>query len=155
MANWSSGGWIGVAADSVLRMTRVPEARNELQLTPSHGWLEFQRLGASYSWQHPTADSNSGGSIRLRADSSCGWLRVVADSILRLTRVLAARLEMRLTYTLIYQVNLRTCSAKYIFFFPIFYRLISVTTDLGSACCFKTFEAAWRSLRKLEEASRP
>ena len=155
MANWSSGGWIRIAADSVLRMTRVPAARYELQLTPSHGWLEFKRLSTSYSWLHPTADSNSGGSIRLRADSSCGWLRVVADSILTLTRVSAAGLEMHLIYSLIYQVNLRTCSAKYIFFScflpPDFsyhwFRLCLLLQDHWSS--LEKLEKTWRSFETL------
>ena len=109
------------------------------RLDASYGWLHptadsssdscirvaadsIQRLDTSYSWLCPTADSSSGGLIRLTADLSCGWLQVVTDSILRLTRVPVAGLEMRLTYTLIYQVNLRTCSAKYIF------RLIGAST---------------------------
>ena len=49
-----------------------------------------------------------------------GWIRVQADSILRLTRVPAARLDLGLTYTLIYQVKLRTYSAKYIIFMVYF-----------------------------------
>ena len=85
-------------------------------MAESYGWLEFQRLDTSYSWFHPKADSSSGGSAWLTADSSCGWLRVVADSILQLTRVPPAGLKVWLAYTLIYQVNLRTYSAKYIFF---------------------------------------
>ena len=42
----------------------------------------------------------------------------------------------------------------HLFFFSVFYHLISVATDSGPGCCFKTLETAWRSLRKLEEASR-
>ena len=148
--DFSSGGWIRVTVDSVLRLTRVPSARYELQVTLSDGWLEFRRLDMSYSWLHPTTDLSSGGLIRLTVDSSCGWLRVVADSILRPTRVRPDGLEIRLAYTLIYQVNLKTYSAKYIFFF-VLYHLISVTTDSGSAL---NLEATWRSLKKLEEASR-
>ena len=46
----------------------------------SCGWLEFRQLGTSYSWLHPTADSSSSSWIRLKADSilrltiSCDWL---------------------------------------------------------------------------------
>ena len=57
----------------------------ELRLTLSHGWLEFQRPDTSYSWLHPTVDLSSGGCIRHKA-----------DSILRLTRVPAARYELQL-----------------------------------------------------------
>ena len=56
-----------------------------MRLTLSHGWLEFQRPDTSYSWLHPTADLSSGGCIRHKA-----------DSILRLTRVPAARYELQL-----------------------------------------------------------
>ena len=48
------------------------------------------------------------------------WIRVAADSILRLTRVPAARLDLGLSHTLIYQVKLRTYSAKYIIFMVYF-----------------------------------
>ena len=50
----------------------------------------------------------------------CDLLRVATNSILWLTRVLAAWLDLRLTYTLIYRVNLRTYSAKYISFMVCF-----------------------------------
>ena len=117
VANSNSGGWIRVAADSVLRLTRVPATGYELRLTLSHGRLEFWRLDTTYSWHHPTADSSSGG-----------WIRLKADSILRLTRVPAVRYDWQLIlscgwlefYTLIYQVNLRTYSAKYIIFMVCF-----------------------------------
>ena len=124
----SSGGWTRFAADSILR------------------------LDTSSSWLHPTAASSSGSSIRLTADSSCGWLRVVADSILWLTWVPPAGFKMWLAYTLIYQVNIELILQNTSFF--VFYRLISVATDSGFGCYFKNLEAAWRSVRKLQEASR-
>ena len=119
-----------------------------MQLTPSHEWLEFRQLDTSYSWPHPTADSSSGG-----------WIRLKADSILRLTRVPAARYELQLIlscgwlefYTLIYQVNLRTYSAKYIIFMVCF-----LPTDF-SYHWFRLWlllQESWRSLKKLEEAWR-
>ena len=80
-----SGGWIKVKADSNLRLTRVPAAGYGLRPTPSNGWLEFWRLDTSYTWLHSTADSSSGG-----------WIRLKADSILRLTRAPAARYELQL-----------------------------------------------------------
>ena len=123
-ADSSSGGWIQVAADLCPRLTGI--------------------LAAGYEWQlrliYPVADSSSGGLIR-----------VAADSVLRLTRVRPAGLDLRLFYTLTYQVNLRTYSAKYIIFMVCF-----LLSDLSyhwfrSSCCFKNLEEAWRSLRKLEE----
>ena len=86
-ADSSSGGWIAVATDSILRLTLVPAARYELRLILSCGWLEFQPLDTSCSWLCPTADS-----------SSSGWIRVTADSILRLTRVPAARHDLQLIH---------------------------------------------------------
>ena len=76
----SSGSSIQVTADSILRLTRVPAAGYGLWSTRSYGWLLLRQLGTSYSWLHPTADSKSGGWIRLKADSIlrlilfCGWL---------------------------------------------------------------------------------
>ena len=75
----SSGGWIRVAADSILRLNRVPASECKLRLILSHGWLVFRQPDTSCSWFCLTADSSSGG-----------WIRVAADSILRLTRVPAA-----------------------------------------------------------------
>ena len=71
----SSGSWIQVAIDSILWLTRVPMAGYKLPLSPSHRWLEFGRLDTSYSWLHPTTDSNSGA-----------WIRLIADLFLRLTK---------------------------------------------------------------------
>ena len=128
-----------VGADSILRLTRAPAAGYELRLsrapaagtqvtadsscglrlTPSHGRLEFRRLETSYSRPHSTADSSSGGWIRLKADTilrltrvlaaryelqlipSCSWLQLATDPILQLTRVLLVGLDLRLLYTLI------------------------------------------------------
>ena len=84
-----SGGWIGVASDSIPRLIRVPAAGYELRLTPSHGWLEFRWLDKSCGWLHPTADSSFGG-----------WIRIVASSVPRLTRFPAAGYELRLTWVL-------------------------------------------------------
>ena len=101
----------------------------------------------SEAWIRVAADS--GDWIWLRLIPSCEWLPVAADSSP------STGLDFRLTYTLIYQVNLRTYSAKHIILWFVFYRLISVGTDPGSGCCFKKLEEAWGSLKKLEEASRP
>ena len=106
----SSGGWIQVTAESILRLTRVPAA----------------------GYGCTMADLSSGNLIRVTADcilrlirvlaagydlrliQSCGWLRVAADSSP------PAGLDFRLTYTLIYQVIWRTYSAKYITFMVCF-----------------------------------
>ena len=147
----SSCGWIQVTAESILRLTRFPAAWYGLRPTPYHGWLEFRQLDTSYSWLHPTADLSSGGWIRLKADSilrlttSCGWSYSVADSSP------PAGLDLRLTYTLIYQIILRTYSAKYIIFMVCF-----LPTDFSYhwSRLWLLLQEAWRSLRKLEEAWR-
>ena len=79
----SSGGWIRVAADYIMWLARIPAVGYKLRLIPSHGWLEFQQLDTSCGWFHPTAVPSSGG-----------WIPVVGDSILWLTRVPAARYEL-------------------------------------------------------------
>ena len=79
-ADSSSDDWIRVAADSILQLTQIPAAGYELRLILSCGWLEFLFLDTSCGWSYPAADS------------SCGsWIWVVADSILRLTQIQAAR----------------------------------------------------------------
>ena len=131
--------WLVTAAtDSIQRLTRFPEAKYELwlilscgllefrqldticgcleawRLDSSYDWVEFRWLSTSYSCLHPTTDSSSGSWIRvaadsiLRLDSSCSWLRptanlssgswirVTADSILCLTRVPATRYDLQL-----------------------------------------------------------
>ena len=108
----SSVGWMQVTADSILWLPRVPAAGYGLRPTPSHGWLEFQRVDTRYSWLHPTADSSCSGWIRLKADSilrlttSCGWFYSEADSSP------PTGLDLWLTCTLTYQENLRTYSVK-------------------------------------------
>ena len=134
-------------AESILRLTRVPAAGYGLY----YGWLEFRQLDTSYSWLHLTADSSSGGWIRLKADSilrltaSCGWFYSAAGSSP------PAGLDFRLTYTLIYQVILKTYSAKYIIFMPCF-----LPTDFSyhRSRLWLLLQKPWRSLRKLEEAWR-
>ena len=62
-----------------------PAAGYKLWLILCCGWLEFWQLDKSCGWFYPAADS-----------SSSGWIRVVDDSILQLTRVPAAGYELRL-----------------------------------------------------------
>ena len=143
-----SCGWIRAAADTVPRLTRVPAGGYKWRLTPSLGWLEFGRVDTSWGWLHPMAEW-----------SSRGWIWVTADSTLRLTRVLAPWYELQLIlsygcleyYTLIYQVNLRNYSAKYIIFMVCF-----LPTDFSYHWyrLWLLLQEPWRSLRKLEEASR-
>ena len=102
----SSAGWIQVAVDSILRLTRVSAAEYELRLIVSCGWLEFRRLETSCGWFHHTADS-----------SSAGWIGVVADSITRLTRVPAARYELRLIPSYCY-FEFRWLDTSYSWFHP-------------------------------------
>ena len=82
----NSSGWIGVAVDSILRLTWVPAAGYELWLIPSPGWFEFQQLDRSCGWFYHTTYS-----------SSSGWTWVAADSILWLFQVMAAGYELWLT----------------------------------------------------------
>ena len=147
-ADSSSGGWIRAADDTVPRLNQVPAGGYEWRLTPSHGWFEFGQVDTSWGWLRPTAEWSSGG-----------WIRVTADSILRLTRDPAPWYELQLIlsygcleyYTLIYQVNLRTYSAKYIIFMVCF-----LPTDFSYhwSRLWLLLQEPWRSLRKLEEASR-
>ena len=101
-----SGFWLEIelqlvtaAADSILRLTRVPAVGYELQLsrvlaagyklrlvrvlaaeyklwlTPSYDWLKFQWLDASYSWLRSMANLSYGGGIRVTADTILCWLK--------------------------------------------------------------------------------
>ena len=150
-ADSSSGGWIRVTADSILQLTQVSAAGYELRPTPSHGSFEFRKLDTSYSWQHPTSDSSSSGWIRLKADSilrlttSCGWFYSEADLSP------SAGLDLRLTYTLVYQVSLRTYSAKYIIFMVC---VLPPDFSYHWSRLWRLLQEPWRSLRKLEEAWR-
>ena len=141
----SFGGWIRVTAESMLRLTRVPAAGYGLRPTPYHGWLEFRQLDTSYSWLHPTADSSSGGWIRLKADSILrldssfgGSVRVAADSILRLTRVLYFNISSKF----------KDLFCKMHHFYGLF------STDWFQLPLIQALATASRTLKKLEEAWR-
>ena len=176
-----------LAAGYELRLSRVMAAGYKFWLTPSYGWLEFRRLDMNCSWFYPEADSSFGDWIRVTADSIlrlilipalgynsrlipfCLWLwvvadsssrgsiRVPADSIMQLTRVLLAGLHLQLTYILIYQVSLRTCSTKCIIFFGLFsttwFQLPLIQALAASSRTLKTLEEAWGSLKKLQGSS--
>ena len=119
-----------------------------MRLTLFHGWLEFRWLDTSWGWLRPTADWGSGS-----------WIRLTADSILRVTRGAVPRYELQLILSwgwlefdiLVCQVNLKIYSAKYIIFMVCF-----LLTDFSYhwSRLWLLFEEPWRSLRKLEEAWR-
>ena len=112
-------------------LTWVPAAGYELQPTTSYDWLEF--------WIRLQAD------FILRLTTSYSWFYSVADSSP------PAGLDLRLTYTLIYQVNLRTYSAKYIIFMVFFPPL---DFSYYWSWLWLLLQAPQRSLRKLEEPWR-
>ena len=129
----TSCGWFYPAANSVpasgyeLHLSRVPTAGYKLRLIPSYGWLGFQWLDKSCGWLRPAADSSSGGLIR-----------VAADSILRLTRVLYFNMSSKFK-DLFWKIHR-------------FYGLFS--NDWFQLPLIQALAAASKSLRKLEEASR-
>ena len=81
----SSGGWVQVTVDSILRLTRVLAPGFELPLILSWSWLEFRWFDTSCVWLRPTDDL-----------SSDGWIRVKAHSILQLTWYPAAGYDLML-----------------------------------------------------------
>ena len=138
-------------------------------MAPSHSWLEFEQLDTSYNWLHPTSDSNSCSWTRLKANfylrltMSCSWLgfwqlhtsyswfHPVVDSILWLTRVPPAELELRLTYNLICQVNLSTYFANWIIFMVCFQ---AHDFSYQWFMLWLLLQEPWRGLKKFEEAWR-
>ena len=123
----SCGDWIQVTADSILWLTRVLAAGYELRPTLPHGWLEFWRLDTSCRWLRPTADPSSGSSIR-----------VAADSILRLTWVLYFNISSKFKDL----------------FCKIHHFYGSFSTVWFQLPLIQVLAAAWRTLKKLEEASK-
>ena len=178
-ADSSSGGWIRVAVDSILWLTRVPVAGYELWLTrvpaagyelrlirvpaagqglwliPSHGGLEFQRLNTSCSWFHPTVVASSGGWIELWLTLSCDWLKICRLNstcgwfILLLLFIIIYLFKVD-DITLIYPVNLATYPAKYIIFIVCF-----SLADFSNRWfrLWLLLQEAWRSLKKLQVSS--
>ena len=53
---------------------KLHSKHHELRLTPSQGWLEFQRLNTSCRWLRPTVDSSSGSHLDVQK-----YLLVVAS----------------------------------------------------------------------------
>ena len=120
-ADPSSSGWIQVAADFILQLTRVLAAGYELRLILSCGWLELWRLDTSCGfiflflfffiypiliWLFNSSHSclefqrldRSCGWFHHTADSSSsGWIGVAVNSILQLFRIPAAGYKMWLT----------------------------------------------------------
>ena len=165
-----SGDWIRVVADYILRLTRSPAASYNLRLSrvpavdSSYDWVELWQLDTRYVWFHPTTDS-----------SSSGWKRVAADCILWLTWLDTScnclklwRLDTsrhsgdwaRNAADLYFNISSRfkdLLCKKHLFFCLFFFGYLplnSVSTDSGPGYCFKNLKAAWRSLGKLEKASR-
>ena len=101
--------WLVTATtDFTLRLTRFLEAEYELRLILSCGQLEFRqlnmscgcleylRLDTSYDWVELRRLDTSYGRLHPMADSSSGgWIQFTADSVPRLTWVLAARYGLR------------------------------------------------------------
>ena len=78
-----------VAADSIIQLTRVLVAGNELRLILSHSWLEFQRLDRSCGWFHHNSwfefqrvNASCGWFHTMAISSSGSWIRAMTDSIL-------------------------------------------------------------------------
>ena len=150
-----------LAAGYKLHLSQVPTAGYKLRLTPSYGWHEFRRLDTGYSWFYPAANSSTGGRIQVTVDDilrltrlptvgydlrlipSCGWFYSDADSSP------PAGLDLWRTYTLIYQVNLRTYSAKYTISMVCF---LPLNFSYHWLRLWLLLQEHWRSLRKLEEA---
>ena len=87
-ADSNCSDWIRVTAGSIQRLTRVPGAGYELRqflfLIPFYDWLELWRQKTSYVWFNPASDSSSCGWIRVTANyilkTSCSWFYSLADS---------------------------------------------------------------------------
>ena len=139
MADSSSGCSIGVAADSVRRLTRVPAIGYELQLTPSHDWLEFQRLDRTYSW------------FILRLTMSCDWFYPATDSSLGGLTQNAADLYFNISS------KFKDLFCKIHHFYGLFFTTwfqLPLMQALGAASrTLKKLEEIWGRLQKLEEAS--
>ena len=178
-----SGDWIRVVADYILRPTRSPAASYNLRLSrvpavdSSYDWFELWQRDTKYVWFHPTTDSSSSGWKRVAADSilrltrvpaarynlqlswfilrlttSCGWFYSAADS----SSGDWARNVADLYFNISSRFKDLLCKIHLLFFsfFFCYLPLNSVSTDSGPGYCFKNLKAAWRSLGKLEKASR-
>ena len=148
-ADTSSGGWIRVSADSILRLTLVPESGYELRLTLSHADL------SSDGWIRVTADFNlrltrdlaAGYNLRLipswswlwlAAGSSCGgWTRLAADLYFNISSKLLCKIHhfYGLFSTAWFQL-------------PLIQALAAASRTLN-----KKLEKAWGSLKKLQDSS--
>ena len=145
--------WASLISSWTFTLTASKEAGYELlhellRLITSHGWLQFPRLDTNCGWFYPVADSSPDDELQLIL--SCGWLRVAADSILRVTGFPQAGLDLKLTYTLICLVSLRTYSAKYIIF------MVGFLPANFSYYWFRLWvllQEPWRSLKKLQDPS--
>ena len=124
----NSGDWIRATTDSIPFLTRVLVVGCDLSLFLHCGWL----------WD--AADLRSSDSIQ-----------VTADSNLRQTRVPPTGIDLPLTYSLIYQVNLRTYSVKCIIFMVCF---LPADFSYHWSRLWLLPQEPLRNLNKLEEAWR-
>ena len=109
-------------------------------MSPSYGWLDLWHLGKSCGRFHLATDS-----------SSSNWTWISADSVLRLTSVLVTGLDLGLTYAVIYRVNISIYFPKYIIFMITF---LATNFSWHWFKLWQLLQKTWRSLKKLEEASR-
>ena len=140
---------VTAAAGSILWLDTGSGFLESRRLDRSYNWVKFPRLDTSLnkaeSILRPTRVPAAKTDSILRLTTNCGWFYSEADS------TQPARLDLRLTYTLIYQVILRTYSAKYIIFIVCF-----LPTDFSYhwSKLWLLLQEPWRSLRKLEETWR-
>ena len=150
MANSRSSSCIGVVADFITRLIWVQ--RLDASCIDS-----ILRLIPSCGWLQVVADSILrltrflAAGYGLQLIPYFGWLCVVADSIMRLTQGLPVGFDLRLTYTLIHPVNLRTYPAKYIIFIVCF---LPADFSYHWFRLLLLLQEAWTSLKKPGEASR-
>ena len=132
----------------------------------SGDWIrvELWQLDTRYVWFHPTTDSSSSGWKRVAADCIL-WLTWLdtSSNCLKLWRLDTSRHSgdwARNAADLYFNISSRfkdLLCKKHLFFCLFFFGYLplnSVSTDSGPGYCFKNLKAAWRSLGKLEKASR-
>ena len=114
----------------MFRLTRVPVDGYELQLTPSHGWLDFRQLDTIFSW------------FILRLTTSCSQFYPASDSSFAGWSRLAAE----------FYFNISSKSKDLFCKIHDFYGLFSTTCFQLSL--IQALAAASRTLKKLKEAWR-
>ena len=138
-ADSSSSGWIGVVADSIARLTRVPATGHELRLSQSYGHFEFRWLDTCYSWFHPAAGYEFQLLYRAAGSRSAGWIRHVADLYFNISS------KLKDLFCKIYHV--------YSLFSTCWFQLPLVQALTAASRTLKKLEEAWGSLKKLQDSS--